>query len=1161
MTFTHFNLHTEFSLVDGIIRIKPLFAKLKEVGMNAIALTDLGNEFGAIKFYETAIKSGIKPIFGADCLVINDAEEIGRITLIAQNYEGYLNLSELLSYGYRYHQLRGVPYITHEKLLEYEKGLIVILSKESPIGQNLLNQGIEAASDLLTTFYQPFLDNRLYMGLKRLGQENDERFIQEALTFADQHHLPVIAHNDVRFMEEAEFEAHEVRTCIQSGHTMLDPNRPKNYSPEQYLRTEEEMIQLFHDIPEAIENSKELAKRCTVTLTLHKPQLPAFPIPEGMTIEEFFKSESYKGLEERIGARTPENDHAEYWERLETELNVINNMGFPGYFLIVADFIQWAKDNEIPVGPGRGSGAGSLVAWALKITDLDPLPYDLLFERFLNPERVSMPDFDVDFCMEGRDRVIEYVANTYGREAVSQIATHGTMAAKAVIRDVGRALGHPYGFVDRIAKLIPMDLGITLEKAMMQEPELHDLYHQDEEVKILIDYALQLEGLSKSVGRHAGGVVIAPTKLTDFSPLYCEEGSSALVTQYDKDDIEAAGLVKFDFLGLRTLTIIDWALKNIEYNRDLKIDVQALPLDDKPTFDLLKACQTTSVFQLESRGMKDLLRRMQPDNFEDIVALVALFRPGPLESGMVEDFINRKHGREEVIYPFAELEPVLQPTYGVIVYQEQVMQISQIIGNYSLGGADLLRRAMGKKLPEEMEKQRGLFMSGAETLGFDSEKAGNLFDLMEKFAGYGFNKSHSAAYALLSYQTAYLKQHYPPEFMAAVLSADLDHTDKIIIIIDEVKEMKIPLIRPSINESYYKFTVNRDGAIIYGLGALKGYGQAAAMQLIEEREKNGPYLDLFDFCRRIDLSKTSKRAIDILIRAGALDCLDESVKTVAERAHYRAKLLATMHEAIRLADQHHKNETSGQGDIFGLFDESPQDEPQYSLQDALPMTENELLHAERAMLGFFFSAHPVDQYRHEIESVVTTSLTTLKEMPEPKYHSRGHDDSVLIGGLVTAYYTRISKAGNKMHFVVIDDGRSRAELRLFEDTLESFGRYIEPDMILFIRGGYNWDSFNNSMTLRVSSLHALEEIRETHAKYLLIENSQTINAEMTRQIFRKMQPYQNSEKGLQIVFKYTGKQSSGVLQMENFKIIPNDELLISLKQQYHEHIRLMIGYN
>ena len=760
MTFTHFNLHTEFSLVDGIIRIKPLFAKLKEMGMNAIALTDLGNEFGAIKFYETAIKSGIKPIFGADCLVINDAEEIGRITLIAQNYEGYLNLSELLSYGYRYHQLRGVPYITHEKLLEYEKGLVVILSKESPVGQNLLNQGIEAASDLLTTFYQPFLANRLYIGLKRLGQENDERFIQEALTFADQHHLPVIAHNDVRFMEEAEFEAHEVRTCIQSGHTMLDPNRPKNYSPEQYLRTEEEMIQLFHDIPEAIENSRELAKRCTVTLTLHKPQLPAFPIPEGMTIEEFFKAESYKGLEERIGVRTPDNDCAEYWKRLETELNVINNMGFPGYFLIVADFIQWAKDNEIPVGPGRGSGAGSLVAWALKITDLDPLPYDLLFERFLNPERVSMPDFDVDFCMEGRDRVIEYVANTYGREAVSQIATHGTMAAKAVIRDVGRALGHPYGFVDRIAKLIPMDLGITLEKAMMQEPELHDLYHQDEEVKILMDYALQLEGLSKSVGRHAGGVVIAPTKLTDFSPLYCEEGSSALVTQYDKDDIEAAGLVKFDFLGLRTLTIIDWALKNIEYNRDLKIDIQALPLDDKPTFDLLKACQTTSVFQLESRGMKDLLRRMQPDNFEDIVALVALFRPGPLESGMVEDFINRKHGREEVIYPFAELEPVLQPTYGVIVYQEQVMQISQIIGNYSLGGADLLRRAMGKKLPEEMEKQRGLFMSGAETLGFDSEKAGNLFDLMEKFAGYGFNKSHSAAYALLSYQTAYLKRVY-----------------------------------------------------------------------------------------------------------------------------------------------------------------------------------------------------------------------------------------------------------------------------------------------------------------------------------------------------------------------------------------------------------------
>ena len=1160
MTFTHFNLHTEFSMVDGLIRIKPLFAKLKESGMTAIALTDLGNEFAAIKFYETALKSGIKPIFGADCLVIDEDNVIGKITLIAQNYEGYLNLAELLSYGYRYHQVRGIPYITHEKLNEYAAGLIAIVSKESHFGQTLLNQGPDAAQQVLTTYYQPFLKDRLYIGIKRLEQENDERFIQAALPFAEKHDLPLIATNDVRFTEEKEFQAHEVRAAIQSGHTMLDPNRPKTYSPKQYLRSIEEMETLFADIPDAIENSKELAKRCTVTLTLHKPQLPAFPIPEGMTIEEFFRAESYAGLEERIGQRTPENDQKKYWDRLDVELNVINNMGFPGYFLIVADFIQWAKDNAIPVGPGRGSGAGSLVAWALKITDIDPLPYDLLFERFLNPERVSMPDFDVDFCMEGRDRVIEYVANTYGREAVSQIATHGTMAAKAVIRDVGRALGHPYGFVDRIAKLIPMDLGITLEKAMMQEPELHDLYHQDEEVKMLMDFALQLEGLAKSIGRHAGGVVIAPTKLTDFSPLYCEEGSPSLVTQYDKDDIEAAGLVKFDFLGLRTLTIIDWAIKNIEYNRGSTVDLHALPLDDQPTFDLLKACQTTSVFQLESRGMKDLLRRMQPDTFEDIIALVALFRPGPLESGMVEDFINRKHGREEVNYPFDELEPVLSPTYGVIVYQEQVMQISQIIGNYSLGGADLLRRAMGKKLPEEMEKQRTLFMEGAATLNFDTEKAGRLFDLMEKFAGYGFNKSHSAAYALLSYQTAYLKQHYPPEFMAAVLSADLDHTEKIIIIIDEIKEMKIPIIRPSVNESYHQFTVNKAGAIIYGLGALKGYGKAAALQLIEEREANGPYVDLFDFCRRIDLSKTSKRAIDILIRAGAFDCLDPSVESIAERAAYRAQLSATMLEAIRMADQQRKNEASGQGDIFGIFDDTPSEEPQYQLQDAMPMTENELLQAEKAVLGFFFSGHPVDQYRAEIDAVVTTSLSKLKEMPEPKYHSRGHDDSVMIGALVTGYYTRISKAGNKMHFVVLDDGVARAEFRLFDDAIENFGQQIETDTILFIRGGFNWDSFNNGMTLRVSSLHSLAEIRENHAKYILLENHQPMNVSVAREIFNHLLAHKDDEKGLQLVFKYTSRDSSAVLQMAQQKIVPNEELLTMLRQHFHNYIRISVGY-
>lgn len=1179
MSFVHLNLHTEFSISDGIIRIKPLFARLKEQGATAVALTDLGNEFGAIKFYKEALKNGIKPIFGADALLVTEEDDrVGKITLLAQNHDGYLNLAEILSKGYREGQIRGVPHIKPEWLNEYHEGLIVILSKESHLGHALLNLSEEAAFHTLQGLFKPFIDNRLYIGVKRTNSEDDERFIQAAIPFAKAQNLPLVAHNEVRFMESSDFEAHEVRSCIQSGHVLSDPNRPKNYTKEQYLRSPEEMEALFADLPEALENSVEISKRCNVKLTLGVPQLPNFPIPEGMTMDEYFRHKSEVGLEERIGKETRDS-HKKYWERLDTELNVIINMGFPGYFLIVADFIQWAKDNAIPVGPGRGSGAGSLVAWALKITDLDPLPYDLLFERFLNPERVSMPDFDVDFCMEGRDRVIEYVANTYGREAVSQIATHGTMAAKAVIRDVGRALGHPYGFVDNIAKLIPFELGITLEKAMMQEPELHDLYHQDEEVKILIDFAKQLEGLTKSVGRHAGGVVIAPTKLTDFSPLYCEEGSAALVTQYDKDDIESAGLVKFDFLGLRTLTIIDWALKNIEYNRDKTIDIQTIPLDDKPTFDLLKACQTTAVFQLESRGMKDLLRRMQPDTFEDIVALVALFRPGPLESGMVEDFINRKHGLADVDYPFDELEPVLKPTYGVIVYQEQVMQISQIIGNYSLGGADLLRRAMGKKLPEEMEKQRILFMKGADELGFDKEKAGHLFDLMEKFAGYGFNKSHSAAYALLSYQTAYLKHHYPAEFMAAVLSSDLDHTDKVVIFIEECMAMEIPIRRPNVNESYYQFTVNRQNEIIYGLGALKGYGKAAAEQLTAERDKNGPYQDLFDFCRRIDLSRTNKRAIEILIRAGALDCFDESLETVLDRAAYRAQLFETLPEALKLADQHHKNLASGQDDLFGLFDAGPAETVQHELQPATPLSEFELLQMEKATLGFFLTAHPIDQYQTEIDQIITNSISAIMNMPEPTYKRyNNNDDSSITAGLITDLRTTYSKAGNKMTFVTLDDRFNRMEIRLFDEMIERFAGNLKVDEILFLRGGLVWDDYNNRMSIRPVSLHTLDMMRYERAQFLSIKNLVPIDLDLVKRLMATLptevpeqrlirrsptgeEVWSPVPRGVPMIMRYETDFGSCIIQLSETQFFyPEDETFEALKLEFHNVLQFKLQY-
>ncbi|MCK4833195.1 MAG: DNA polymerase III subunit alpha, partial [Gammaproteobacteria bacterium] len=810
--------------------------------------------FAMVKFTRAALGAGIKPIIGVDALVRygDDQEAPFQMVLLAQNKEGYLNLSQLISKSYLEGQHRGVPIIQAEWIEQHAEGIIALSGgRQGDIGRALLAGQSDLAEQRLKAWMASFKD-RFYIELQRTGRENEETYIAEAVELAIKHDVPVVATNDVRFLTADEFDAHETRVCIHDGRTLDDPRRPKNYSEQQYLRSSEEMQALFSDIPEALANTVEIAKRCNLEIQLGKSFLPQFPIPEGETEESYFCRVSREGLEERLKVLLDETaeDYAdkrkEYDERLQIELDVINNMGFPGYFLIVADFIQWSKDNGIPVGPGRGSGAGSLVAYALKITDLDPLKFDLLFERFLNPERVSLPDFDVDFCMEGRDRVIDYVARTYGRDSVSQIITYGTMAAKAVVRDVGRVMGQPYGFVDRLAKMVPFEIGMTLTKALDESEDLKAAYENEEEVTMLLDMALSLEGLARNAGKHAGGVVISPTVLTDFSPLYCEEGGASVVTQFDKDDVEAVGLVKFDFLGLRTLTIIDWAVKHVNRRRETSgeepLVIEQLPLDDKAAFDLLQAANTTAVFQLESRGMKDLITRLQPDSFEDIVALVALFRPGPLQSGMVDDFINRKHGRAEVDYFHPDLEHVLTPTYGVILYQEQVMQIAQVLANYTLGGADMLRRAMGKKKAEVMAEQRELFMQGAVARDVDAKLATHIFDLMEKFAGYGFNKSHSAAYALLSYQTAWLKAHYPAEFMAAVLSADMDNTDKVVGLIEDCSEQGVKVLPPDINQSIYQFSVPDEKSILYGLGALKGVGEAALDGIIAERDENGEFV-------------------------------------------------------------------------------------------------------------------------------------------------------------------------------------------------------------------------------------------------------------------------------------------------------------------------------
>ncbi|MDU1945542.1 MAG: DNA polymerase III subunit alpha, partial [Haemophilus parainfluenzae] len=767
LRFVHLRTHTDFSMIDGIVKVKPLVKACAANNMVALALTDFTNFCGVVRFYGETLSSGIKPIIGADVHVKSElcGEELFTLTLLAKNNEGYKNITLLLSKAYQ----RGyvdLPYIDQEWLIEHREGVIVLSGgTQGDIAKKLLKENISEAESAVS-FYQEFFPDHFYLSLSRTGRPDEERYIQAALKLAEEHDLPLVATNDVVFLAPDDFEAHEIRVAIHDGYTLDDPKRPKRYTEQQYFRSEEEMCDLFADIPSALENTVLIAQRCNVTLRLGQYFLPQFPTGE-LSTEDYLVMKAKEGLEERLAFLFPDEKvraerRPEYDERLQVELDVINQMGFPGYFLIVMEFIQWSKDNDIPVGPGRGSGAGSLVAYALKITDLDPLEFDLLFERFLNPERVSMPDFDVDFCMDGRDRVIDHVAETYGRGAVSQIITFGTMAAKAVIRDVGRVLGHPYGFVDRISKMIPPDPGMTLAKAFEAEPQLQVAYDSDEEVKALIDMARKLEGVTRNAGKHAGGVVISPSLITDFAPLYCDNEGLHPVTHFDKNDVEYAGLVKFDFLGLRTLTIIKWALDmiNARLAREGKppVDIAAIPLDDPESFDLLKRSETTAVFQLESRGMKDLIKRLQPDCFEDIIALVALFRPGPLQSGMVDNFIDRKHGREEVSYPDANyqhesLKPILEPTYGIILYQEQVMQIAQVLAGYTLGGADLLRRAMGKKKPEEMAKQRSVFKEGAEKNGVDGELSMKIFDLVEKFAGYGFNKSHSAAYALVSYQT------------------------------------------------------------------------------------------------------------------------------------------------------------------------------------------------------------------------------------------------------------------------------------------------------------------------------------------------------------------------------------------------------------------------
>ena len=1141
--FIHLRVHSDYSMIDGLAKVKPIVKRAAELGMPALALTDFTNLCGLVKFYFAAHDAGIKPIIGADFKVQSQemGDELFELTILAANNEGYKNLTLLISEAYQRGHVQHQPVIDKEWLIKHREGLIILSGgRTGDVGRALL-KGNQQLTDACVAFYQTYFPDSYYLELVRTGRVDEDAYLHFAIELAEQYDLPVVATNDVRLLNANQFDAHEIRVAIHDGYTMVDPNRPKLYSEQQYLRSEDEMCELFADIPEALQNSVEIAKRCNVTVHLGEYFLPNFPTGD-MKIEDFLVEKSKQGLEERLEFLFPDPEvraqrRPEYDERLEIELKVVNQMGFPGYFLIVMEFIQWSKDNDVPVGPGRGSGAGSLVAYALKITDLDPLAFDLLFERFLNPERVSMPDFDIDFCMDKRDLVIDHVAEMYGRNAVSQIITFGTMAAKAVIRDVGRVLGHPYGFVDRLSKLIPAEPGMTLEKAFEVEPQLGQAYEADEEIRDLIDMCRILEGVTRNAGKHAGGVVISPTTITDFSPLYCDAEGNNPVTQFDKNDVETAGLVKFDFLGLRTLTIIDWALGMINPRRAEQgldpVNIAAIPMADKKSFDMLQRSESTAVFQLESRGMKDLIKRLQPDCFEDMIALVALFRPGPLQSGMVDNFIDRKHGREAVSYPdekwqHESLKEILDPTYGIILYQEQVMQIAQVLAGYTLGGADMLRRAMGKKKASEMAKQRAVFEQGAIDNGVDGELSMKIFDLVEKFAGYGFNKSHSAAYALVSYQTLWLKAHYPAEFMAAVMTADMDNTDKIISLVDECHRMNLKLLPPDVNKGLYRFNVDDEGAVVYGIGAVKGVGEGPIENIISAREKDGHFKDLFDFCARIDTKRVNKRVLEKLIKSGALDRLGPN----------RAAMLATLDDAIKAASQHHKAQASGQEDLFGVLTEAPE-EVEHAYANIAEAPESVWLEGERETLGLYLTGHPINAYISELKHYTTWRLKDAQQT--------GRDKVASVAGLVIAARVMTTKRGSRIGLMTLDDRSGRMEVMLFTDALDRYMDLLEKDKIVVVSGQVSFDDFNGGLRMSAREVLDISEAREKHLRGVAISvTEEQIDEQFFSRFSQVLEPHRAGTVPVHMYYQRSNARAKFTLGTE-WRVTPADKLLSDLK--------------
>lgn len=1136
MHFVHLGIHTEFSITESIVRIPDLVKAAEKEQMPALALTDLSNLHAAVKFYGKCLGKGIKPILGSE-IRLNDAEH--RMTLLAMTNKGWRNLTELVSEGFISGQQLDIPCVQKQWILNQSEDMIALLGMHSDVGKMLMSSNPQKAEPLLEEWVEKF-GNCVYIALTRTNRPDEDDFILEAVKLAKKYNIGVVAHNDVHFMTRNDYEAHEARVCIADGYVLGDNRRPKTYSPEQYFKSAEEMAELFSDIPSAIENTYHIAKRCNVTLRLGQYFLPDYPIPEGHTIDTFFAHLSKEGLEERLNFLYPPEQRDEHWpevrkpydERIEYEINIINSMGFPGYFLIVMDFIQWSKSNGVPVGPGRGSGAGSLVAYSLKITDLDPLRYELLFERFLNPERVSMPDFDVDFCIAGRDRVIDYVARTYGRDAVSQIATFGTMAAKGAIRDVARVLGKSYGLADRISKMIPTKpLGLSLLESLEAEPQLKDIVTNpsnpdNDDAAEIWEMALKLEGITRNTGKHAGGVVISPTKITDFSAVMCEADGTSRVAQFDKDDVESAGLVKFDFLGLRNLTVIEDAVKNINkrIKSDKPLDIAYIPLEDKDAYLVFANANTTAVFQFESVGMKKMLKEARPSKFEEIIAFVSLYRPGPMD--LIPDFIHRMHGGDfEYLHPL--LEGVLEPTYGIMVYQEQVMQAAQYCAGYTLGGADLLRRAMGKKKPEEMVKQRQIFIEGASKKDIDEATANHIFDYMEKFAGYGFNKSHAAAYALVAYQTAWLKAHYPAEFLSAVLTSEMQNTDNVVFLIDDCRKNHLEVLPPSVNMSLYQFHATDEQTIVYGLGAIKGVGEAAMQSVIDARTQEGPFRDLFDFCHRIDLKKINKRTLEALIRSGALDCLGID----------RADLMAQLPEAVQAAEQARSNRETGIMDLFGEVEEV-QRKPSKPVK---PWADEVRLKGEKDTLGLYLTGHPIDVYRNELKSFVPSQINELTPT------RRGV--TTVFAGLVVD----IANFPNRM-MMTLDDGTARIEISANHERFNRFKEIIQLDKVVVIEGEiYEREGFDRPMG-RLTKAFSLNEIRQKRANSIKITlTAEHFSKSLSRDLQQILTPYTNIDMSahIPVILYLDYPYATTELHLGlNWKVAPLDELLAKLRDYF-----------